>query len=306
VETVEPILDFHTHAQNVFGMCCVSPALRPFLRRGFTWLYEKSGFDPRMVRIQTTATTGLVVREMHARFASFGIVDYLAAMKQNGVTHACALPVEPMATTTDLLAIARARPEIIPFASVDFESGEDPPTQLRRHLSAGCKGLKLHPIMQNVAPQDERVIALFEELRGTEVPVLFHTGRMHYFLGARSETPEWADPELLAPLAKQFPEQPIVLGHMGLVRSAKAAIAVAAEHRNVFLEVSFQPASVLREALGRVGPARLLLGSDWPASEARSEITQIKKALGGDRAAERAILFDNGATLLRRAGVGTI
>lgn len=34
----EPVLDFHTHAQNVFGGCCVRPALRPLLQHGLTRL----------------------------------------------------------------------------------------------------------------------------------------------------------------------------------------------------------------------------------------------------------------------------
>ena len=59
---------------------------------------------------------------------------------------------------------------------------------------------------------------------------------------------------------------------------------------------------MLERALATVGPRRLLLGSDYPASEPRSEMRQLRKALGGDSAAERRILWDNGAALLRNAG----
>ena len=93
-EWMEPVLDFHTHAQNVFGMCCVARPLRPFLRNGLARLYEKTGFHPAMVRAESARTHRMIAREMQSRFASFDFGDYLAAMKRNGVTHACALPTE--------------------------------------------------------------------------------------------------------------------------------------------------------------------------------------------------------------------
>ena len=293
-----PVLDFHTHAQNVYGTCCVPPLWRPFLRNGLARFHETTGFDARVVRAESKVTLAWVVREMHSRFAALTFDGYLAAMPKNGVTHACALPVEPMSRTSELLALVRGHPEVLPFASVDFTSGEDVVRQLDRHLSAGCRGLKLHPIMQDVDLDDPRVAALFARIDG-DVPILVHTGRMHYWADGRPERPDLADPERLVPLLRRFPKQPVVLGHMGLTRRAAAAIRVAAEHANAYLEVSFQPADVLKDALRQVGPGRLLLGSDWPASEARSERRQIQKVVGKDKAAERRILWENGAALLR-------
>lgn len=257
----EPILDFHTHAQNVFGMCCVRPALRPFFRRGLVWAYEKSGFDPRLKRAETPLTRGLIVRELQSRFATFSFDDYLSALHRNGVTHACALPVEPMAKTAELLSLSRETPTVIPFASVDFESREDVTQQLGRHLAAGCKGVKLHPIMQNVAPEDERIVAIFEMLAHRGIPVLFHTGRMHYFVGQRPEDASFAEPPRLVPLLRRFPHQPVVFGHMGLLDAAPAT-AIAKEYPNVYLETSFQPLSVITRALREVG----LNASCWVAT----------------------------------------
>src|SRR5205814_3830410 len=136
-ERMEPVLDFHTHAQNVYGMCCVARPLRPFLRNGLARLYEKTGFHPAMVRAESARTHRMIAREMQSRFASFDFGDYLAAMKRNGVTHACALPVEPLSRTEELVAMTRGHAEVMPFASVDFES-TDPVGGLRRWLAAGC------------------------------------------------------------------------------------------------------------------------------------------------------------------------
>jgi predicted TIM-barrel fold metal-dependent hydrolase len=296
----EPILDFHTHAQNVFGMCCVSPSWRWLARNGLARLYEKTGFHPGLKRLESPLSTRMIVREMQSRFASFTFDDYLAAMRQSGVTHACALPVEPFAETADLLRLIAGHPEVIPFASVRFDGG-DPISRLHGHLAAGCRGVKIHPIMQNISPDDERVFAVFESLRGTELPVIFHTGRMEYFLGRHPEGPDLADPPRFLSLLRRFPAHPIVFGHMGLLH-AQPAIDIAADHPNVYLELSFQPAAVVAEALRRVGSERVLLGSDWPASEAATEISVLRRAVGGDRGVLRRVLFENGATLLRRAG----
>lgn len=297
---MEPVLDFHTHAQNVYGMCCVPPALRPVAKHGLAKLYEKSGFNPLLKKAESPLSMQLIVREVQSRFATFDFADYLAAMKRNGVTHACALPVEPMARTSELLALIAGHPGIIPFASVDFESGEDVVAQLRRHLAAGCKGLKLHPIMQNFSPADPRVLALFAFLarEHPQVPVIFHTGRMQYFLGAREEHPAHADIARFAPLLAEFKTQPVVFGHMGMLDEALPAIEMAAAHANVYLEISFQPVRIVQAALKRLGSERLLLGSDWPASETATEIGIVRKATAGDAKAERNVLWNNGARLL--------
>jgi predicted TIM-barrel fold metal-dependent hydrolase len=296
----EPILDFHTHAQNVYGMCCVPPPLRPVAKYGLAKLYEKTGFNPALKKAESPLSMQLIVREVQSRFATFDFDDYLKGMAANGVTHACALPVEPMASTSELLAKCKGHPNIIPFASVDFDSGSDVVEQLQRHLAAGCRGLKLHPIMQHFELTDPRLLAIFEFLsrEAPELPVIFHTGRMHYFLGAREENPEAADPVKLLPIVKRFSKQPIVFGHMGLLADSKEAMRIAEEHANVYLEISFQPLQVVREAIARLGSERLLLGSDWPASETKTEISIVRKATQGDKQAERNILFDNGARLV--------
>jgi uncharacterized protein len=293
----EPILDFHTHAQNVFGMCCVPPSLQPLAKNGLARLYEKTGFHPLVKKAESPLSRQFIVREVQSRFASFTFADYLAAMERNGVTHACALPVEPMAGTAELLQLAKDHPQVIPFASILFDEG-DPAKQLERHIQAGCKGLKLHPIMQHIEPDDERIHALFRFLRGSRFPVLFHTGRMHYFLGRRREDPAMAEPERIVPLLKAFPEQPVVFGHMGLL-DAEPAIRIAKAFPNVYLETSFQPVAMVRKAIHEIGPDRILMGSDWPATEAATEIGIVRKAVGNDKEAERKILFGNGMQLLQ-------
>lgn len=298
---MEPVLDVHTHAQNVFGMCCVPPVLRPVMKHGLARLYEKTGFNPLMKKAESPLSMQFIVREVQSRFATFTFEDYLAAMKRNGVTHACALPVEPMATTDELLAMVAGHPEVIPFASVDFEK-PDPAGQLRGHLGRGCAGVKIHPIMQNIDPDDERIHAVFAELKGSGVPVIFHTGRMHYYLGRKPEDPSLADPERFLPLLQRYPKQPVIFGHMGML-DADPAIGIAAEHDNVYLEVSFQPATVIQQALATLGHQRILLGSDWPASEARTEMGLIDIATRGNQEARRNLLFHNAAELLQRGGI---
>src|SRR4051812_15062945 len=98
-----PILDFHTHAQNVFGMCCVPGPLRRLARNGLGRVFEKTGFDPRLVRGGLKVIRDLVTCEMQARFATFTPDDYFAGLRRNGVSFACALPVEPLARTEDLV-----------------------------------------------------------------------------------------------------------------------------------------------------------------------------------------------------------
>src|SRR5262245_43258420 len=117
-----PILDFHTHAQDCFrGVCCVPTWLQWMVRSGPARLVESLGFPRRMVKNGPPKPfERLGVMEMQSRFAAITLDRYLDGMRRSGVTHACALPVEPMARTADLLALVKGHPEVIPFASIDF------------------------------------------------------------------------------------------------------------------------------------------------------------------------------------------
>jgi len=85
----------------------------------------------------------------------------------------------------------------------------------------------------------------------------------------------WSIEELVV----RFPEARIILGHMGHgnIVCINAAIDVAARNRNVYLEASGMPMhSKIREAVERVGPDRVLYGSDSPFHHPSVELAKVR------------------------------
>ena len=74
--------------------------------------------------------------------------------------------------------LARAHPDvIIPFASLDPTRGPEAVRQAKRLVDEGViRGLKLHPPLQQFAPNDRVAYPLYEVFAEARLPVLFHTG----------------------------------------------------------------------------------------------------------------------------------
>ena len=54
---------------------------------------------------------------------------------------------------------------------------DDAPAKLRALADRGARGMKLHPTMQRVAPDDPEAMALYEVCRERGLIVFFHAGR---------------------------------------------------------------------------------------------------------------------------------
>ena len=102
------------------------------------------------------------------------------------------------------------------------------------------------------------------------MPVLIHCGHPVYSL-------PWSIEELVV----AFPHVRVVLGHMGHCNTIyiNGAIDVAARNPNVYLETSGMPMPTkIREAVDRVGPDRVMFGSDIPFHHPKVEIDRVKLA----------------------------
>jgi uncharacterized protein len=130
-------------------------------------------------------------------------------------------------------------------------------------------GLKLHPLIDGYHPNDPGVHPLMELLleRGG-LPVLIHSGHPIFTL-------PWSIEEL----AVAFPGVKVIIGHMGHgnIVYINASIDIAARNANVYLETSGMPMHTkIKEAVDRVGPDRVLYGSDAPFHHPAVEILRVQ------------------------------
>lgn len=146
----------------------------------------------------------------------------------------------------------------------------------------GIKGLKLHPVGTMVHPGDPLTVMLVRKAAELGVPVLFHCG-----------DEEWTLPFQIERLIEQVPEARVILGHMGGYFHTADAIAVAARYPNCYLETSATPdPRVIREAVARLGPEKIIFGSDGPGCLPALEVKKIRLLQLG-REAEEKIFYGN-------------
>lgn len=118
-------------------------------------------------------------------------------------------------------------------------------------------GLKLHPEMNHFEADDPVVDPYLVLAEAAGIPVVVHSD-------ARVDG---ASPERIVRLARRHPRVPVVLYHTGFHGPHEPAIEAAAEaldagSADVYLETAQLPPDDALKALERVGPERVLFGTD--------------------------------------------
>ena len=156
------------------------------------------------------------------------------------------------------------------------------------------RGIKLHPTLDGFHPNDPSIHPLMELLAERDLPVLIHCGHPVYSL-------PWSIEELIV----EFPLVRVILGHMGHgnVIYINGAIDVAERNANVYLETSGMPMHTkIKEAVDRVGPDRVLFGSDIPFHHPKVEIDRVKLAGLSPEQLERVLSTNARALFLGETG----
>ncbi|MFD2093190.1 amidohydrolase family protein [Blastococcus deserti] len=118
----------------------------------------------------------------------------------------------------------------------------------------GFVGVKLHTIGHAVNPGSRDAAVVFETARELGIAVMVHTG----------DGVPFADPAALLGPAKDHPDLPIVLAHAGGGTFTGAALAVARECSNIYLEPSWCKTPDIGAMVELLGADRVMFGADLP------------------------------------------
>jgi len=191
------------------------------------------------------------------------------------------------------LRASAADPRFVAFGSV-HPYAPSPLRRLARQQARGARGLKIHPAIQHVPPDDPRVLRLCRACGERGLPVLFHCGPTG--IGPRSGERLCAVRYYRKPI-QALPETTFILGHSGALE-CDAAIELARAFPNVILEISCQSLTNVRKIVTRVAPDRVLYGTDWPFYPQALALAKVLIATDGDPALRRSVLYENAARLL--------
>jgi predicted TIM-barrel fold metal-dependent hydrolase len=182
-------------------------------------------------------------------------------------------------------AIERHPDRLHGFVCVNPNDGPAAVEMLRQGLDRGCRGVKLAPIVHRFPfthPALDEIAAHCAE-RGYPV-------YSHVLPNPGTTTADYAD------LARRCPRTNFILGHMGFGPADADAIELAAELENLYLETSLGNFLILQDALQRLGPTKLIFGSEFPLSHPKVELEKIMLL---DESAHEAILWNNISRLLK-------
>jgi predicted TIM-barrel fold metal-dependent hydrolase len=167
--------------------------------------------------------------------------------------------------------------KLVGFASIDPHN-EDAVEQLDYCVKNLClKGLKLGPIYQNMHPSDPRFVRLFQRAEQLDIPILIHQGTTF----CRDVSLEYANPVLLQPIARAFPNLRMIIAHLGHPWIGET-ISLIRKHPNLYSDLSalhyrpwqFYNALVLAKEYGVLH--KLFLGSDYPVTTPQESIDGLR------------------------------
>jgi uncharacterized protein len=165
----------------------------------------------------------------------------------------------------DLLPMVERNPRRFrPVANVNPHLHFPITRELNRQLDLGAAALKLHPVHGGFRIDDPALFPAYSVLVERGVPLVVHCGTSSF----PGSTNEYADPTLLYPVLRQFPDLDVVLAHGGRGWWYDAAAFLALSNEHVWIELSGLPPKRLPTYYARHDLSRLarrwIFGTDWP------------------------------------------
>jgi len=217
-----------------------------------------------------------IFTEMSRRMITTDASKLLGEMAANGISKAVVVAMDPFVPTDEVLKDCEHRQGILlPFGSVD-PNVDDYLDRFRRLLTLPIAGIKYHADLQQLPLESPKMFAMMEVLAAStmsHLPVYLHTGNFPIY---RPLDYPWE--KSLLELVVDFPSITFICGHAGWDRP-KAALKAALKHSNLYLETSWQPASTIQRLCEKIGPERLLFGSDYPLFSQKRALQNVRAAL---------------------------
>lgn len=264
------------------------------------------------------STVEMLAQKSHTRPFSDGTAGGLSARaRAAGVTLSIVLPVatnpRQVAHINDFAARTNEHTEqtgLLSFGCIHPDCPEWK-AELDRIAALGLKGVKLHPVYQDVDFDDPRYLNILSRAGELGLIVITHAGADIGYPGV-----ERCTPEMILRAIRQTGPVKLVLAHMGGWREWDRAEELLAD-QPVWLDTAFSTGSItplddgyyrpeelpmLQEAdflhmVRTFGADRLLFGTDSPWSDQRESIDWMN-ALPLPEADKNAILGGNAARLL--------
>lgn len=295
------ILDFHAHLGDIFHE-----------NRNITFKtgIQKGDYDDPFVEVEKSGyTKPLIVKNQadHQKLIDAGQYRSWEATLENmsadldscGIDYVCMLPVLPNTNFEEYLAASYLDNRIIPFTCPDFSlSIPEMEKKLKKDIERGAKGLKVHPVLQNVPLADERTEAAVEIFGKADIPVIFHVGITAYYGPDKDypTNPEFGDPKYFYDFARRFPQYNLVAAHCCTIIEDFAKNVEGLD--KVYTDTTMCSAELMRKGVQVLGEDKILFGTDYPFGTFENSSNEVKRAFADDERMMNKVFYENAAKIL--------
>lgn len=158
--------------------------------------------------------------------------------------------------------------------------------------ASGLLGVKLHPDMQEINTDDERLFPLYEWLQAENMPLFVHCGDEHR---------DFSHPRRLRRVIDRFPRLTVIAAHLGGWSKWEEALACLKD-TDCYLDISscmmFMPAERVVAYVRAFGVHRVLFGTDFPIWDPAGEVRSLMALPLTDDEKEQ-IFYRNGERMIR-------
>jgi uncharacterized protein len=166
------------------------------------------------------------------------------------------------------------RSRFTPFGTVHPDLAAD--TNLKSLHDNGIRGVKLHPLFQELSLADPRVVELLHALADDGIAVITHVGA-----GGSAEANERGTPAALCAALDAVLNLTLIACHFGGYHRLDEAEQLVVGSR-AYLETSWPPRLAeldkerVRTLIRRHGADRVVFGSDWPMADPAAELATVR------------------------------
>jgi uncharacterized protein len=194
-----------------------------------------------------------------------------------GIDHAMCLAVAAVARTverTNEFIGSIERDRFTPFGTVHPELPIE--VNLRSLADNGIRGVKLHPLFQELSLADPRVLDLLRALAEADVTIITHAGA-----GGDAAANDRGTPANLRAALDAVPDLRLIACHFGGYHQLDDAEELVVGS-TAYLETSWPPRlgdldrDRIRSLVRRHGADRVVFGSDWPMADPAAELAAVR------------------------------
>ncbi len=302
-DDIGPVVDVHTHLAFAYlRPIQLDLAAAPGPTRHYQPLeapldldvYANKNLRPADIKTMTRELT-LGSLQASAMRATHSAPNLTREMGELGVGISLLLPIDMPALSRNaenFLEVARSREELVSLGSV-HPFARDVRGKLVRQKALGARGIKFHPAVQLVPPDNDWAIRLFQHCGELGLPVLSHCGPVG--IEARLSR-RFSQVRRFIRAIDASPQTTFILGHAGALQMEEA-LALARSHENVYLEIASQSLPNVKAILDKAPGDRVLFGSDWPFYHQAIPLAKVLLASEGRPELRRRVLWENAAKL---------